>query len=96
MRQKRPQFPVGTVIVKEKLARVDSNSPELMTVMVRHAKGYNPENGDWEYLVVGGKGTRIDAQGKLATCQSCHSRAPAEDNVFRSYYLPEKVRAALK
>lgn len=55
--QKNPQFPVGTVIVKEKYFSPDSKSPELMTVMAKHAQGYNPGCNDWEFLVFDGTGT---------------------------------------
>lgn len=97
-KQKTPHFPVGTVIVKEKLTKPDSREPELMTVMVRHEKGYNPDNGDWEYLVFNGKGTKVTAQGKLEKCQSCHSKSGpgTTDYVFRNAYLPENLRIALK
>ncbi len=79
------QFPVGTVIVKEKLSTVKSTKPELLTVMVKRAKGFNKGNGDWEYMVLDGVGSKIQARGKLAKCQSCHAAWKSTDFVSRSY-----------
>ena len=93
--QKEPKFPVGSVIVKEKLPARDSRTPELLTVMIKQKKGFNPANGDWEYMVVDGTGTKVEDRGKLQKCQGCHIVTPETDYVFRSY-LPDEVKAGLK
>jgi hypothetical protein len=95
LEQKSPAFPEGSVIVKEKLAEKSSQAPELMTVMIKHAKGFNPASGDWEYMVVDGTGTKVLARGKLENCQSCHSGRPGTDYLFRTY-LPGQVMSKLK
>ncbi|HYG80569.1 MAG TPA: cytochrome P460 family protein [Pyrinomonadaceae bacterium] len=95
LNQKRPKFPVGSVIVKEKLPAKDSQSPELLTVMVKQRKGFNPKNGDWEYMVVDGTGTKIEERGRLENCQGCHLATPETDYVFRSY-LSAEVEKSLK
>ncbi len=79
------QFPVGTVIVKEKLTTSKSTKPELLTAMVKRAKGFNKGNGDWEYMVLDGAGSKIQARGKLAKCQSCHTAWKPTDFVSRAY-----------
>jgi hypothetical protein len=96
--QKSPAFPVGSVIVKEKLTQPDSKSPELMTVMVKREKDFNPACGDWEFMVFGGDGKKVTNRGKIESCGSCHQTRPAlaSDYVFRDYYLPEDKRIALK
>jgi hypothetical protein len=94
--EKEPHFPVGSVIVKEKLSKPDSKSPELMTVMVKKEKGYNPGSGDWDYLVLDGTGKKVTAQGKLEKCQSCHQDAASNDYVFRGYYLSKQRRSVLR
>jgi hypothetical protein len=96
--QKSPRFPVGSVIVKEKLAKSDSKSPELMTVMVKRDKDYNPDSGDWEYIVFDGAGKNVTARGKLENCGTCHRESPAKqsDYVYRDYYLPDSRKGALK
>jgi hypothetical protein len=95
MSELKPAFPVGSIIVKEKLIAQDSASPELLTVMVKREKGFNRESGDWEYLVVDGERTKIEGRGKLANCQSCHALKTDTDYVFRTY-LPEDVQQKLR
>ncbi len=71
---KAPRFPVGTVLVKEKFDNPKGiGTPELLTVMVKREKGYNPACYDWEFLVLDGKAERVLERGKLARCQSCHT-----------------------
>lgn len=95
MQQKFPRFPQGSVIVKEKLASKDDTQPELLTVMMKRERGFNPENGDWEYMVVDGSGKSVQARGKLEKCQACHTMASDKDYVNRNY-LPYEVWKKLK
>ncbi|HTE19258.1 MAG TPA: cytochrome P460 family protein [Armatimonadota bacterium] len=88
--QSNPQFPVGSVIVKEKLPDARSRRPELLTVMVKRRPGYNAANGDWEYLVTDGA-ARVTARGKLENCASCHASERSTDFVFRNY-LPDGAK----
>lgn len=90
MEQAKPSFPEGSVIVKEKLPEKSSQTPELLTVMIKRAKGFNNESGDWEYMVTDGSGTKVEAQGKLENCQGCHLANRGKDYVFRTY-LPYDV-----
>ncbi len=87
--QKHPNFPVGSVIVKEKLTDSRSNLPVLLTVMTKRETGFNPDSGDWEYLVYDGDGKKIQLQGKLQVCQSCHAKWKKQDFVSRDY-LPRR------
>jgi hypothetical protein len=91
MEQAKPIFPEGSVIVKEKLPDKSSQTPELLTVMIKRGKGFNNESGDWEYMVVDGSGTKVEAQGKLENCQGCHQAIQQKDYVFRTY-LPYDVK----
>lgn len=93
--QKSPAFPVGSVIVKEKLPAKDSTTPELLTVMIKQAKGFNPASGDWEYMVVDASGTKIEDRGKLENCQECHVASDDADYVFRTY-LSSEIKSKLK
>jgi hypothetical protein len=79
-----PHFPVGTVIVKEKRTLPTDKTPELMTVMIKQQAGYDTAHGDWEYAVMNASG-KIQAQGKLATCQNCHDQQKRVDYVFKGY-----------
>jgi Cytochrome P460 len=96
MTKKRPQFPKGTVIIKEKLTTAESTSPELLTVMIKRKKGFNPDNGDWEYMTVNGEVTKVMAKGKLENCMACHAGEKSTDYVSRRYYFPDKIAEKLK
>ncbi|HVE57664.1 MAG TPA: hypothetical protein VNB22_12600, partial [Pyrinomonadaceae bacterium] len=39
--KKYPKFPVGTILVKEKLSSPDRPAPELLTVMIKRDKDFN-------------------------------------------------------
>ena len=78
-------FPPGTVIVKEKRHTTDDSDPELLTVMLKRSKGYNPETGDWDFAVLDGKAASVQAQGKLENCMQCHKAMATSDYVFRPY-----------
>ncbi len=81
-----PQFPVGSIIVKEKWFNPNSDAqPELMTVMRKRESGFNPECGDWEFATFEGDGLTQTSQGRHASCMKCHTRKPESDFVFRSY-----------
>jgi hypothetical protein len=89
LHDKNPVFPEGSTIIKEKLPSMESDRPELLTVMVKREAGFNPAGGDWEYIVTDGTGTRVSASGKLERCQSCHASNKSTDYVFRSYLSRE-------
>jgi hypothetical protein len=91
----KPKFPPGSVIVKEKLAPERKEEPELLTVMVKRERGFNPAVGDWEYMVTNGDGTKLEARGKLESCQACHVSMRQTDFIYRSY-LTEELRSDLR
>ncbi len=95
MEEKVPRFPQGSVIVKEKLPSKDSSAPELLTVMTKREPGYDPQNGDWEYMALDGSGKSVQARGRLESCQACHMMVKATDYVSRNY-LPNEVWEKLK
>jgi hypothetical protein len=78
-------YPVGTVLVKEKFADKRCETPEMATVMIKRARGYNPAGGDWEYAVVNDLGEMIMECGRLSKCQGCHVARKGQDFVFRTY-----------
>jgi len=95
----RPRFPEGSVIVKEKIEKplspdgynigpaksLEGLKPSLYTLMIKREPGYNPAVGDWEFAAASGKEGRIEASGKLESCQACHLEKRDQDFVFRSY-----------
>jgi len=90
-----PKFPIGSMIVKQKLGSADSTTPELLTAMIKRGPGYNPESGDWEYLVLDGIASKIIEQGKLKECSGCHRSYKHSDFVTRTY-LPQTVQDKLQ
>ena len=91
----RPRFPVGSLIVKEKLPARDSSEPELLTAMYKREEGYDPGGGDWEYFVLDGQGREVRSRGKLESCRACHQTYPHTDFVSRNY-LPYQLYGKLK
>ncbi|HYG82610.1 MAG TPA: cytochrome P460 family protein [Pyrinomonadaceae bacterium] len=77
------EFPEGSVIVREKISGKQPLAPELLTVMVKREKNFNPASNDWEYMVLDGAGSLVLSRGKLDGCNSCHSRKKEADFVFR-------------
>lgn len=71
-------FPVGAMIVKEKLA--PDNSVTGIGGMIKHAAGYDPESGDWEYFYADKAGQFLS--GRLTQCADCHLKAKKSDFVF--------------
>ena len=93
--EKKPVFPVGSIIVREKLKMADATTPQLLVAMVKHERGFNPQANDWEFLVIDGNASRIQRREKTGDCLACHSQQKNTDFVFRSY-LTEDVRRKLR
>jgi hypothetical protein len=88
MTESHPVFPEGSMIVKTKRyvsVSFGNDPPAALTVMVKRAKGYNPESRDWEYLVLDGPGTKIVERGKLSRCNECHEKYEDTDFVTMHY-----------
>lgn len=90
--ERRPHFPVGSLIVKEKLPTRDAAEPELLTAMYKRDAGYDPEGSDWEYMVLDGKAQEVRARGKLESCRACHQAVADTDFVSRNYMSYDLVR----
>lgn len=80
-------FAEGTVIVKEKLAKKDSQDAMELGVMIKREKGFAPKSGNWQFIFVDAKGTVTDQQSKLENCASCHRLREKSDYVFRKVTL---------
>ena len=95
LEQKKPQFPVGSIIVREKLLQPDAAKPELLVAMVKRERGFNRKANDWEFLMIDGSISRITQREKTGSCRDCHKQQKDADFVFRTY-LPENVRLSQK
>lgn len=83
--KEKPVFPVGSVIVREKLLNKDDTAPEVVTVMVKRQKGFSPKTGNWEFFVLDGKIENVQQRETVGSCSKCHTEAKENDWVFRSY-----------
>ena len=75
-------FPVGSILVREKLMRSDSQKPQVLSVMIKREKGFNPKGGDWSFLVMDGAATKVKQRTKKGECLECHQRVSSSDFVF--------------
>ena len=85
MRTGQGQYPVGTVIVKQKFADDQGTETELFTVMRKMADGYDSENGNWEYSTVDRSAKNVLSRGRLESCINCHNAYEKTDYVTREY-----------
>ncbi len=81
-------YPVGSVVVKEKQSRApvaglskDPNqSTDAVGGMIKRAPGYDPAHGDWEYFYFT-SGGKIES-GRIESCVNCHAAAAKKGYVF--------------
>lgn len=75
-------YPEGTVLVKEAYEEKDGGKGPFagLTVMVKRSGTYDPDNGNWEYLLLSPRGN-VTMQGKVGMCIGCHAAA-YNDSVF--------------
>lgn len=64
-------FPVGTVLVKEKLLEVDDAVAAGIGMMFKREAGFDSAAGDWEYMYWENGELGQDTT-QLAHCQACH------------------------
>jgi hypothetical protein len=81
----KPIFPAGSMIVREKLLKAEDTTPELVTVMLKHEKGFSRKTGDWEYFVIDGNLSKVKQSEKTGSCSKCHVQAAETDMVFKTY-----------
>jgi hypothetical protein len=79
---KSGKFPVGSIIVREKLAKADEKGPELVVVMIKREPGFNPAGGDWLFLTADGTLAKIRERQKKGSCLACHKSERDNDFVF--------------
>ena len=75
-------FPVGSIIIREKLSAADDERPQILAVMIKRARGFNPKGGDWEFLTVDGAMTKVQERQKTGSCLDCHAAQRERDFVF--------------
>ncbi len=80
--KKAVTFPMGSIIVREKLLTPSAPSPEVLVVMIKREKNFNPRANDWEFLTVSGDMKKIEKREKEGKCRQCHASEAKHDFVF--------------
>ncbi|MFT4925984.1 MAG: hypothetical protein ACI8WB_002079, partial [Phenylobacterium sp.] len=86
-------YPVGTMIAKEGFTSHQGKpgDPTFLVIMKKHKKGYDPTNGNWEYMqfTTDGK-TMLRGKGSdpaiTTQCAGCHINVADRDFVFSSVF----------
>ena len=83
---RNPKFPVGSIIVKEKLEAIDSSAAEFYTIMVKREADFDPDHGNWQFLTMNEKRSSLNVPANVEKCQSCHNLyGEISDFVTREY-----------
>jgi hypothetical protein len=72
--------PGAMIVAEEWEHRVDGERHGPVLMMEKRDKGFDPEHGDWRYVVVEASG-KVSGDGKLDGCYRCHDDAP-HDHLF--------------
>src|SRR6185295_15035448 len=88
------RFPLGAIIVREKLAKADDTQPQLLAVMIKRGRGFNPKANDWEFLLLDGTMNKILARQKEGSCLECHASQEQRDFVYPTpgYLAPDFLK----
>jgi hypothetical protein len=81
--KKTAKFPTGSILVREKLLTPTAPGPDVLVVMIKREKGFNPKANDWEFLTVSGDTKKIEKREKEGKCRACHASEASNDFVFR-------------
>lgn len=84
-REHASAYPVGSVIVKEKLELTYGENQKTtgLAGMVKREAGYDPEHGNWEYFFV--DDVTPMRHGAIESCVTCHAKAASSDYVFGNW-----------
>lgn len=85
MKPEKLRFPVGSIIVREKLLTENAPAPTLVSAMIKHSRGFSPETNGWEFLVIDKNLSRIKTRQTTGDCAACHSRVRENDLVYKTY-----------
>jgi hypothetical protein len=80
-------YPECAKVVKPLYSDAEGTRVDKMTIMVKMATGYDPENSDWWYALSNGPGTFLIEQGRVDNCILCHKEAAETDYLFSKEVL---------
>ncbi len=76
--RKLTDFPVGSIIAKEKLLDPTDSSPDGLAFMIKHGKGEFTASDGWEFLYY----PSTEEAGAYDSCVTCHRAGAKRDYVF--------------
>lgn len=91
LKDAKPNFPEGSIIVKERHSSWESKTADYITVMRKLPAGTKPETGDWQYLVYAQDAKTELIKHNLPDCMSCHAQWKDTDYVSREYLTQEQL-----
>ncbi len=65
-------YPECAKVVKPIYTDATGTKIRKLPIMVKMSPDYDPENGDWWYVVYDASGTKLRQAGKLMGCIPCH------------------------
>ncbi|MCM8535960.1 MAG: cytochrome P460 family protein [Lentisphaeraceae bacterium] len=88
------KYPTGTIFLKEHFFsnKGKPNIPMSTTLMIKREAGFDPENGDWEYMQYTKEGIET-MRGKAdnpvikINCSDCHKNMAERDYVFATHSI---------
>ena len=75
------EVPVGAKVIQVHYERLGPGGRGPLMMMEKREKGYDPDHGDWRYVVIAGSGELVK-DGPIDGCAGCHDDAP-HDHLFR-------------
>jgi hypothetical protein len=72
---------VGAKVIAIHYERAGGGGRGPLMMMEKREKGYDPEHGDWRYVVVASSG-EVVKDGPIESCAGCHDDAP-HDHLFK-------------
>ena len=79
------RFPVGSVIVREKLSTAHAAAPDLVAAMIKRDREYSPATNGWEFIVIDKNFSRVKTRQTTGNCMACHAQASKSDFVYKTY-----------
>lgn len=92
-------FPLGAMIVKEKIRDGKNHAHNSLGIMIKQKVGFDPVNANWEFVFVDDSQKVARGSKELANCYACHRGGDsfgqkAADFVFVSTYKEIRARSS--
>ncbi len=82
VKKQRPNFPIGSILVRERHDVSTDETPEMVIAMVKRASGFSAKTKNWEFFVLDGNDLKLRSRETTGSCANCHVRAQKTDWVF--------------